>query len=246
MKFEFLGTADTGGIPLHLCSCEVCEKARLEKTTNRSTSAFLELEDGSVILFDAGCDTLMDRFNTTPIRAVFLTHFHADHALGLIRLRKSAQKVICYTPNDTEGFGDLLVHKNNIEYRILAPFEKVCLEGVEIVATPLLHSKATHGFVLFICNKRVAYLTDCGGMSEESLLFLKAQKLDYLFLDAAYTPSFDSNKHLNWESAHTLIERIAPKEGYLIHASCHTLLGVLKKGVSLKYPYIEQGFSIEL
>lgn len=71
MKFEFLGTADTGGIPLHLCSCEVCEEARLNQTSNRSTSAFLELDDGSVILLDAGCDSLMDRFNTTPIRAVF-------------------------------------------------------------------------------------------------------------------------------------------------------------------------------
>lgn len=246
MKFEFLGTADTGGIPLHLCSCEVCEEARLNQTSNRSTSAFLELDDGSVILLDAGCDSLMDRFNTTPIRAVFLTHFHADHVLGLIRLRKSAQKIICYTPDDTEGFGDLLVHKNNIEYRILAPFETVEIAGVKIVAVPLFHSKVTHGFILFTCKKRVAYLTDCGGMSEESLLFLKEQHLDYLFLDAAYTPSFDSDKHLNWESAHALIERINPEHGYLIHASCHTLLGLKKRGVSLTYPYIEQGFSLEV
>ncbi|NCD11346.1 MAG: MBL fold metallo-hydrolase [Epsilonproteobacteria bacterium] len=246
MKFEFLGTADTGGIPLHMCSCEVCEKARLEKTTNRSTSAFLELDDGSVILFDAGCDTLMDRFNTTPIRAVFLTHFHADHCLGLIRLRKSAHHIPCYIPDDQEGFGDLLVHKNNIEYRILTPFESIHIEGVEIVAVPLEHSKLTQGFVLFTCKKRVAYLTDCGGMRAESLAYLKKQKLDYLFLDAAYTPSFDSDKHLNWESAQALIEAIAPKKGYLIHASCHTLLGVQKRGVVLTYPYIEQGFCLEV
>ena len=45
MKFEFLGTSDTGGIPLHLCSCSICEEARKKSTFNRSTSAFLELDD---------------------------------------------------------------------------------------------------------------------------------------------------------------------------------------------------------
>jgi len=83
LKFEFLGTADTGGIPLHQCHCAICETARVEGVSNRSTSAYLELDDGSVILFDAGYDLLCERFNTTKIRAVFLTHFHADHCLGV-------------------------------------------------------------------------------------------------------------------------------------------------------------------
>lgn len=245
MTFEFLGTSDTGGIPLVGCHCFVCEQARLQGVQNRSTSAFLTLHDGSVILFDAGYDALSERFNTTPIRAIFLTHFHADHCLGLIRLRKSPTPIVCYIPDDAEGFGDLFVHKDNIEYRVLKPFENVSIEGVDVVCVPLNHSKPTYGYVL-TCKARVAYLTDCESVPQESLHFLKEQKIDHLFLDACYTPEFNAKKHLNWESASVIIKEINPKNGYLIHASCKTLLPLHVKKIRLEYPYIPQGFKVEV
>ena len=245
MKFEFLGTSDTGGIPLHNCLCEICEEARKSGVSNRSTSAYLELDDGSVILFDAGYDLLCEKFNTTKIRAVFLTHFHADHCLGLIRLRKSADKICCYIPNDSNGFGDLFTHKDSIEYVVLEPFEKVVIEGVEITAVPLIHSKPTYGYML-TCKEVVAYLTDCASIPEDSLAFLQSHTISHLFLDACYEPSYASTKHLNWESASEVIDAIAPKNGYLIHASCKTLLPLKKSGKSLKYPYIKNGFRVEV
>lgn len=246
MKFEFLGTADTGGIPLHLCYCEICEEARKNGTNNRSTSAYLELVDGSVILFDAGCDFLIEKFNTTKIRAIFLTHFHADHCLGLIRLRKSTHPIRCYIPDDKNGFGDLFIHKDSIEYCVLEAFERVVIDGLAISAVPLIHSKPTLGYVVHTPKKVVAYLTDCASIPLDSLTFLQSQNIDYLFLDACYEPSYASTKHLNWESAQVLIDRIAPKNGYLIHASCKTLLPLKKSGKSLKYPYIENGFYVEV
>jgi len=246
LKFEFLGTADTGGIPLLQCHCVICEEARRKKVSNRSTSAYLELDDGSVILFDAGYDLLSETFNTKPIRAVFLTHFHADHCLGLIRLRKSVDAITCYIPNDAEGFGDLFRHKDSITYKVLEPFEAIDIEGIKIVAVPLLHSKLTHGYVVFTEKNVLAYLTDCASIPEASLEYLKAQTIDHLFLDAAYTPWFESKKHLNWESAGEYIDSISPKNGYLIHASCQTLLPLQVKKIRLKYPYIEQGFNIEV
>jgi phosphoribosyl 1,2-cyclic phosphate phosphodiesterase len=246
LKFEFLGTTDTGGIPLHQCHCAMCEEARVKGVSNRSTSAYLELEDGSVILFDAGYDLLCEKFSTTKIRAIFLTHFHADHCLGLIRLRKSVDSIVCYTPNDTQGFGDLLIHNDSITYKVLEPFESIEIEGVKIVAVPLFHSKPTHGYMIFTCKNVVAYLTDCESISEASLAYLKAQKIDHLFLDAAYTPWFESKKHLNWESAGAYIDTIQPKNGYFIHACCKTLLPLHVKKIRLKYPYIEKGFAIEV
>ncbi|WP_041959517.1 MBL fold metallo-hydrolase [Sulfurospirillum arsenophilum] len=246
MKFEFLGTADTGGIPLHQCHCAICEEARLNGINNRSTSAYLELDDGSVILFDAGDDLLSEKFNTTRIRAVFLTHFHADHCLGLIRLRKSVDTITCYIPDDIQGFGDLFIHKDSMEYHVLQPFESIEIAGIKIVAVPLLHSKLTHGYVIFTCKGVVAYLTDCASIPLESLAYLQSQTIDHLFIDAAYTPWFESKKHLNWESAGEYIERIKPKNGYLIHASCKTLLPLHEKKIRSKYPYIDKGFSIEV
>lgn len=245
MKFEFLGTSDTGGIPLHNCLCEICEEARKSGVRNRSTSAYLELDDGSVILFDAGYDLLCEKFNTTKIRAVFLTHFHADHCLGLIRLRKSSNQIRCYIPADTHGFGDLFTHKDSIEYVVLEAFEKVTIEGVKITAIPLLHSKPTHGY-MFTCKDSVAYLTDCASIPEASLTFLQSHAITHLFLDACYEPNYASTKHLNWESASEVIDKISPQHGYLIHASCKTLLPLKKSGKSLKYPYIPSSFSVEV
>ena len=246
MKFEFLGTSDTGGIPLHLCACAICEAARKKGTTNRSTCAYLELDDGSIILFDTGFDTLMDRFNTTPIRAVFLTHFHADHCLGLIRLRKSVSTIPCYTPNDENGFGDLLVHKDSIRYHAMAPFETQVIQNVSITAVPLQHSKPTMGYVVTTPKSSVAYLTDAGGIDDDVVEFLKARNIEHLFLDACYQPQFESKKHFNWESAEAMMKRISPKNGYFIHASCKTLLPLHEQGLHLEYPYIEQGFMVEV
>lgn len=246
MKFEFLGTSDTGGIPLHLCSCAICEEARKKGTSNRSTSAYLELDDGSVILFDAGCDTLVDRFNTTKIHAVFLTHFHADHCLGLIRLRKSAYKIPCYIPEDSNGFGDLFAHQDSIEYRVLQPLESIEIEGVKMTAVSLIHSKPTLGYLVQTQKSSVAYLTDCGDISNDMVAFLRQQKIAHLFIDACYEPDLISKKHCTCESAGALIERIAPKNGYFIHASCKTLMPIRERKIILQYPYIDQGFYVEV
>jgi len=246
VKFEFLGTADTGGIPLHQCDCIICEEAREKGTNNRSTCAYLTLDDGSVILFDAGYDLLSEIFNTTRIRAIFLTHFHADHCLGLIRLRKSEQIIPCYMPQDKEGFGDLLIHKNSIDYHEMKAFEEIIIEGIRITAVPLEHSKITQGYIIQTPQHCVAYLTDCGAILEPSLAFLRQHAIDYLFIDACYEPSYVSPKHLTWESAKVYIDQIAPKNGYLIHASCKTLLPLRQMACVLKYPYIDKGFSIDV
>ncbi|MDD2382632.1 MAG: MBL fold metallo-hydrolase [Sulfurospirillaceae bacterium] len=246
MKFEFLGTSDTGGIPLHHCECAICEEARQKGTSNRSTCAYLELDDGSIILLDAGYDLLSDTFNTRTIRAVFLTHFHADHCLGLIRLRKSESVIECFIPHDTQGFGDLFLHKDSIVYTILEPFQTQYIENISITAVPLHHSKVTNGYVIKTDKATVAYLTDCASIPSESLSYLKESKIDYLFLDACYEPQYANTKHLNWESATDYIDTIGVKEGFLVHASCKTLRPLKKSGKVLKYSYIEQGFKVEV
>ena len=103
MKITFLGTADSAGIPVHNCLCEVCGSYRKDKKANLSTCAYIEI-DNSIILLDAGHENISNIFDSKKIEAVFLTHFHADHCLGLLRLRHSFDTIKCFHPQDKNGF----------------------------------------------------------------------------------------------------------------------------------------------
>lgn len=96
MEFRFLGTSDSGGIPVHNCDCLACESYREKGKINLATCGVLEDEDG-VILFDGGAEDLANQFDGKTIKGVCLTHFHGDHALGLLRLRYSKDKSLVIT-----------------------------------------------------------------------------------------------------------------------------------------------------
>ena len=144
MKFRFLGTSDSAGMPVHNCKCIACESFRKAGKKNLATCAVLETSDG-VILFDAGAEDISELFDGVKIKAVCLTHFHADHALGLLRLRYSNDKIVCHHPKDELGFSDLFKHKHSIEYKENTPFNPIIIDDIKITPVPLKHSKNTTG-----------------------------------------------------------------------------------------------------
>lgn len=244
MKFRFLGTSDSGGLPVHNCNCVACQSFRKKGETNLATCAVLEDEDG-VILFDAGEENISTIFDGKKIKAVMLTHFHADHALGLLRLRYSNDKIKCYHPKDEIGFSDLFKHKISIEYIQNTPLESIKIDEVTIIPIPLKHSKNTTGYLVRTPNKVFAYLTDCAGIENEYVEILKDIEFDYIFIDACYVPPKKGN-HLNYETATQLLDMMNVKNGYLIHQDHENLAYVMENNIKLKYPYIKKGFSVDL
>ncbi len=243
MKFRFLGTSDSGGMPVHNCKCIACESFRKVGKTNLATCAVLELDDG-VILFDAGAEDISELFDGKKIKAVCLTHFHADHAMGLLRLRYSNDKIVCYHPKDEMGFADLYKHKMSIEYIQNKPLETIDIDGIKIIPIPLKHSKNTTGYIIETSNKTLAYLTDCGGIGHEYLEYLKNIEIDHLFIDACFVPPKRGN-HLNYEQATELIDSLNVKNGHLMHQDHVNLQYIMENNVKLKYFYIDAGFFVE-
>ena len=148
MEIKFLGTADSGGIPVHNCLCSICEDYRVKNRQNLATCAYIESDNKEIILLDAGVENISFIFGKKTIKAVMMTHFHPDHALGLLRLRYSKDSIDCYHPKDKNGFSDLFKHKKAIIYHENVPFEKIIINEIEFTPIPLKHSKNTTGYLI--------------------------------------------------------------------------------------------------
>jgi phosphoribosyl 1,2-cyclic phosphate phosphodiesterase len=245
MKIKFLGTADSAGIPIHNCKCKVCSYYREKKEENLSTSAYISI-DGSVILLDAGLDRISSIFDGKKIEAIFLTHFHADHCLGLLRLRHSNDKISCYHPKDEIGFSDLFKHNHSICYNEINEKQTIKIKNISFTPLSLKHSKNTFGYVIEYKNKTIAYLTDCSGISKENIEFLKAKKIDYAFIDACYDERKETGNHLNYLQASEILDELNVKNGYVMHISHSTQEFIINNKVELKYKYVivNDGFNL--
>ncbi len=192
---HFLGSSDSGTNPIHNCKCSACESYRKKGIKNLSTSAFLQLDSKDFIFIDCGIDESSHLFDGVKIRAIFLTHFHADHCLRILKLRYSQDKIICFHPKDKEGFSDLFKHKKSIIYKTLEPFEKILIDEISITAIPLQHSKPTFGYFIETKNEKIAYLTDYFKIKKESLEFLKTKNIDICYIDAEVYLNTESNSN---------------------------------------------------
>lgn len=243
MNFNFLGSSDSAGLPVHNCNCIACDSYRKEKKENHSTCAYIKIDD-EIILLDAGVYDLTSRFDGKKINAIFLTHFHPDHCVGLLNLRYSNDEINCFHPEDEKGFSDLFKHNHSINYVEIKPFEQKIINEIKFTAVPLKHSKNTFGYLIEYKNYKIAYLTDCSGIPKESFDFLQKFEIDYAFIDACYDERKVVGNHLNYLQASEILDNLNVKNGFLMHISHITQEYILENEIKLKYPYVSGDFSI--
>jgi phosphoribosyl 1,2-cyclic phosphate phosphodiesterase len=199
IRLGLLGTGNSGQVPVYNCTCLACERARRQVSHRRGpTSAVIHCRDQHWLI-DAGLMDLAERFAPGTIQGVLQTHYHADHAQGLLHWRwGEGMRMPVLGPPDKEGFADLYKHSGMLDFsRTLTAFEHFYLGEMRVTPVPLYHSKPTFGYVFAIAGQCIAYLTDTVGLPPMTRQFLETLHIQTLVLDCSYPPAADTPRNHN-------------------------------------------------
>jgi phosphoribosyl 1,2-cyclic phosphate phosphodiesterase len=220
------------GVPTLGCQCSVCTSIDPRNRRTRPSIAVLWEHDGvaRTVVIDTGPDFRQQalREGIRRIDAVFYTHAHADHILGMDDLRPLSfqhkpallplyadaetssilRRVFDYTFSANSTYPT----RAKVELRSLEGEETVDFHGARFQRVPLLHG---HLPVAGFRFGNAAYLTDMSSIPESSLPLLEG--LDVLILDALRPQPHPS--HANLTEALAWVERVQPRRAWFTHMS---------------------------
>jgi phosphoribosyl 1,2-cyclic phosphate phosphodiesterase len=248
----FLGTGTSMGVPTLGCDCEVCTSADPHDKRLRPSVLLRWHERGRerVVVVDTGPDFREQalRSGLTRVDAVFYTHSHADHIMGLDDLRplsftvfREGGPIPLYASAETTKvlenifeytFSPQATYPNRARVQLHPLAERTAVHGVEFLRIPVLHGPMEIAGFRF---GSAAYLTDVSAIPEESFALLEG--LDYLVLSALRHKPHPT--HATVEQALGWAHRIGAKQTWLTHIA-HELghkqtNQALPAGVALAY-----------
>ncbi|WP_405120408.1 phosphonate metabolism protein PhnP [Pseudomonas leptonychotis] len=225
MRLTLLGTGDARQVPVYNCSCAACDNARVYPARRRGPCSALIECGAQRWLIDSGLPDLTERFPPHSLSGILQTHYHADHAQGLLHLRWGQGLIIpVHGPDDSEGLADLYKHPGILDFsQPFSAFERRQLGELSVTALPLNHSKPTFGYLLegvdeAGATRRIAYLTDTLGVPAASAAVLMQQPLDLLVLDCSTAPQpIAPRNHNDLTRALEVVEHLQPNQTVLTH-----------------------------
>jgi len=225
MKFTFLGTGTSTGVPSIACDCETCLSE--DPRDKRLRVSILVEHNGKKILVDTSADFRQQalRAKIDRLDAVLITHCHVDHVFGLDDIRPlnfrhgampifaneiawiDLRRIFQYIFQPVHfggGLPQLIPHT-------VYPKAPFCVgEDLEITPLEVIHGKLP---VIAYRFNDFAYATDLNFISDETIDGL--QDLDVLVLDCVRIKPHST--HLGLNEALAYIGRIKPKRAYLTH-----------------------------
>src|SRR5579863_7249644 len=224
-----LGSGTSMGVPTIGCDCVVCHSSDPHDRRTRP-SVLIEYSGHSVLI-----DTTPD-FREQAIRerirhldAVFYTHTHADHILGIDDLRPLSYfhkpgKLPLYAKQEAVDFLQHMfryIFEPKYKFGGLPQVELRTLEGpIDLFGATFAPVTVIHGEAEIYGYRfgSAAYLTDHSEVPESSLAQLRG--LDILFLDALRHKPRPT--HSTVEKSLSIVEELKPQRAFFTHI-CHEL-----------------------
>jgi phosphoribosyl 1,2-cyclic phosphate phosphodiesterase len=236
----FLGTGTSMGVPTLGCDCAVCASPDPRDRRLRPSVLLRWQEQAGgrervvirerIVIIDTGPDFREQalRNGLTRVDAVFYTHAHADHILGMDDLRplsfavfrEGAPIPLYAAPETAEAleriyeytFSPRATYPTRARVQLHALSERTLVHGVEFLRVPVVHGEMQIAGFRF---GRAAYLTDVSAIPESSFALLAG--LDHLVLSALRHKPHPS--HATVEQAVTWARRIGARQTWLTHIS---------------------------
>lgn len=225
MKFTFLGTGTSQGVPMIGCKCAVCTSTNFKDKRLRSS---LMVESGSHrFVIDSGPDfrQQMLREKVDSLDGIIFTHEHKDHIAGLddvrafnylhkrpidvfanLKVQEALRREFFYIFNGHDYPGIPKISLHTIDEQ---PF---VAGGIDFIPIPVMHMKLP---VLGFRIGDFSYITDANYISDDSKKLL--MNSDVLVLNALRVEKHVS--HFNLAEAIELVNELNPKVTYLTHIS---------------------------
>ncbi len=220
LTLTLLGTGDAAQVPVFGCDCMACVRARTIISYQRKPCSAMLAYGDQVILIDSGLPDLAHRFKSGDISHIVQTHYHPDHAQGLLHLRWGMGPSIPVSgPVDAEGFADLYKHPGILAFQPGLHHGDVLTFGdLRITALNLVHSKPTLGYLIQTKDSSIMYCTDTVGLPDETLVWLQGLRLDCLIIDCSHPPqAIAPRNHNDVNMVLALAEQLTCDEVVLTH-----------------------------
>lgn len=226
MQLTFLGTGTSQGVPVIGCACDVCTSLDIRDKRLR-TSVMITTDNGEKILIDCGPDfrQQMLRQGEKRVDAVFLTHEHNDHVIGMDDLRPvifregKATQVYAYPRVLDEvkkrfpyAFADKK-YPGAPSFDLIPIHGAFSLFGENIIPIEVLHFQLP---VLGFRMRNLAYVTDASDVSDEEKEKLKG--LDVLIINCLRKEKSHIS-HFILPQVLALYQELRPKKMFLTHIS---------------------------
>jgi phosphoribosyl 1,2-cyclic phosphate phosphodiesterase len=226
-RITFLGTGTSQGIPVIGCKCEVC--LSIDPRDKRLRSSLFYSQSNINIVIDVGPDfrQQMLRHGADHLDAIFLTHEHNDHVIGMDDIRpfnfKTGKPMQIYALPRVAAeikkrfdyvFGSTVPGIPRIELVEIEAGQTIELSGLNIETIEIMHGVLpilAFKFGVFL------YITDMKTIAPSVLQQLVG--VEYLVINALHRR--DHPAHMNLQEALAFAHQMQAKRTWLTHMSHH-------------------------